>query len=54
MSVDEVASVYGFAQTMANTLIEGLKENCEEMKYLSQRICILSLRCFSECLPVEF
>ena len=35
MSVDEVASVYGFAQTMANTLIEGLKENCEEMKYLS-------------------
>lgn len=35
MSVDEVASVYGFAKTMANTLIEGLKENCEEMKYLS-------------------
>ena len=32
MSVDEVASVYGFAQTMANTLIEGLKENCEELQ----------------------
>lgn len=31
---DQIASIYGFAQIMAHTLVEGLKENKEEMKYL--------------------
>ena len=34
-SVDEVASVYGFAEIMAKTFVYGLKENAEEMKNLS-------------------
>lgn len=34
-SVDEVASVYGFAEIMAKTFVNGLKENAEEMKILS-------------------
>lgn len=34
-SVDEVASVYGFAEIMAKTFVNGLKENAEEMKNLS-------------------
>lgn len=34
-SVDEVASVYGFAEIMAKTFVNGLKENAEEMKLLS-------------------
>ena len=33
--VDEVASVYGFAEIMAKTFVNGLKENAEEMKILS-------------------
>lgn len=34
-SVDEIASVYGFAEIMAKTFVNGLKENAEEMKILS-------------------
>ncbi len=34
-SVDEIASVYGFAEIMAKTFVNGLKENAEEMKNLS-------------------
>ena len=34
-SVDEVSSVYGFAEIMAKTFVNGLKENAEEMKILS-------------------
>ena len=34
-SVDEVATVYGFAEIMAKTFVNGLKENAEEMKNLS-------------------
>lgn len=34
-SVDEIASVYGFAEIMAKTFVYGLKENAEEMKNLS-------------------
>lgn len=34
-SVDEIATVYGFAEIMAKTFVYGLKENAEEMKNLS-------------------
>lgn len=34
-SVDEIATVYGFAEIMAKTFVNGLKENAEEMKNLS-------------------
>ena len=34
-SVDEIATVYGFAEIMAKTFVNGLKENAEEMKILS-------------------
>lgn len=33
-TVDQIAAIYGFAQVMAKTLVEGLKENKEEMKAL--------------------
>ena len=33
-TVEEIASVYGFAQTMAKIVIEGLNENSQEMKNL--------------------
>lgn len=35
LSVEEVSNIYGFAKIMAKTLIEGLKENKEEMQALS-------------------
>ncbi|MDD6968996.1 MAG: NAD-dependent DNA ligase LigA [Treponema sp.] len=33
-TVEEIASVYGFAQTMAKIVVEGLNENSQEMKNL--------------------
>lgn len=33
-TVDEIANVYGFAQIMAQTIVEGLKEQSSEMNYL--------------------
>lgn len=33
-TVDEIANVYGFAQIMAQTIVEGLKEQASEMNYL--------------------
>lgn len=33
-TVDQISSVYGFAEIMAKTIVEGLKENAEEMKAL--------------------
>lgn len=33
-SVDQIAVVYGFAEIMAKTIVEGLAENEKEMKYL--------------------
>ena len=33
-TVDEIANVYGFAQIMAQTIVEGLKEQSSEMIYL--------------------
>jgi len=39
---DQIASVYGFAEIMAHTIVEGLKENSEEMKNLvSKKIITL-------------
>ena len=31
---DQIASVYGFAEIMAHTIVEGLAENAEEMRQL--------------------
>jgi DNA ligase (NAD+) len=33
-TVDEIVNVYGFAQIMAQTIVEGLKEQSSEMNYL--------------------
>lgn len=32
---DEIAGLYGFAEIMAKTIVEGLKENAEEMRFLT-------------------
>ena len=39
--VDRIASVYGFAEIMAQTIVDGLKENAEEMKTLVENGTII-------------
>lgn len=34
-TIDEIAAVYGFAEIMAKIIVEGLKENAEEMRKLT-------------------
>ncbi len=36
-TVDKIADVYGFAETMAKIIVEGLSENADEMLKLTQR-----------------
>lgn len=38
MTEEQCAEVYGFAETMAKIIVEGLNENKDEMLYLSQNI----------------
>ncbi len=40
-SVDEIAAVYGFAEIMAKTIVEGLKENAQEMRTLTENGTII-------------
>lgn len=37
-TVDEIAGVYMFAEVSARAFVEGMKENAEEMKYLSENV----------------
>lgn len=38
LNKDEIADVYGFAEIMAQTLVDGLKENKDEMLYLASNV----------------